>query len=294
MGTRETAIGDYFISLSARLGGKSDTPNLDAQVLLAHMLGKPRAWVLAHPETTLTPKHGRALEKALRQLEDGVPLPYVLGRWEFFGLEFIVKPGVLIPRPETELLVETALHWLRAHPERRRVVDIGTGSGCIAIALAANVPDVHISATDISSDAIDVARRNAKKLGVDDRIEFFCCDLFPSRQTFNLQRSTYDLIVANLPYIPTETLRGLRVYGREPTLALDGGADGLDIIRRLLDLAPCHLAPGGLMLLEIEASQGPAVLSLAYDAFAEAEISQHHDLAGRDRLIRIETAYATV
>jgi len=270
------------------LGKFSDTPALDEQVLLAHVLDKPRVWLLAHPETTLTPKQGRALEKALRQLESGVPLPYVLGRWEFFGLEFILRPGVLIPRPETELLVETALHWLRAHPECRRVADIGTGSGCIAIALAVNVQDVHIVATDISPTAIDVARRNAKKLGVDDRIEFFCCDLFPSRQTFNLRPSTYDLIVANLPYIPTETLRGLRVYGREPTLALDGGADGLDLIRRLLVEAPRHLAPGGLILVEIEASQGAKVLSLAHDAFAEAEIHLHQDLSGHDRLLEIQ------
>lgn len=291
MGTRETAIGDYFISLSARLGGKSDTPNLDAQVLLAHVLGKPRAWLLAHPEMTLTPREERALEKALRQLESGIPLPYVLGRWQFFGLEFILRPEVLIPRPETELLVERALSWLRqSRVESRelRAVDVGTGSGCIAIALAANVPDVHIIATDISPIAIDVARQNAKKLGVADRIEFFCCDLFPSQPTFDLRLSTFDLIVANLPYIPTETLRGLRVYGREPTLALDGGADGLDIIRRLLDLAPRHLAPGGLILLEIEASQGLSVLSLAYDAFAEAKISLHQDLAGKDRLVQIQ------
>lgn len=291
MGTRETAIGDYFISLSARLGGKSDTPNLDAQVLLAHVLDEPRAWLLAHPEMTLTPREERALEKALRQLESGVPLPYVLGRWQFFGLEFILRPEVLIPRPETELLVERALSWLRqSRVESRelRAVDVGTGSGCIAIALAANVPDVHIIATDISPIAIDVARQNAKKLGVADRIEFFCCDLFPSQPTFDLRLSTFDLIVANLPYIPTETLRGLRVYGREPALALDGGADGLDIIRRLLDLAPRHLAPGGLILLEIEASQGLSVLSLAYDAFAEAKISLHQDLAGKDRLVQIQ------
>jgi release factor glutamine methyltransferase len=304
VGTRETAIGDYFINLSARLGGKSDTPNLDAQVLLAHVLGKPRAWVLAHPETNLSPKQGRALEKALRQLEDGVPLPYVLGKWGFFGLEFEVTPEVLIPRPETELLVERAISWLRRRPTINRramdtksakadwgmlcVLDVGTGSGCIAIALAVNVRNVHIVATDISPTAIDVTRRNARKFGVDDRIESFCCDLFPSQPTFDLRLSTFDLIVANLPYIPTETLRGLRVYGREPTLALDGGADGLDIIRRLLDLAPRHLAPGGLILLEIEASQGLSVLSLAYDAFAEAKISLHQDLAGKDRLVQIQ------
>ncbi|MDI6769051.1 MAG: peptide chain release factor N(5)-glutamine methyltransferase [Anaerolineales bacterium] len=289
--------------MAGRLAIISDTPNLDAQVLLAHVLGKPRAWVLAHPEVELTPAQQAALEEALARLERGEPLPYVLGRWEFFGLEFILKPGVLIPRPETELLVETALHWLRAHPERRRVADIGTGSGCIAIALAANLPELRVVATDISPEAIDVAKRNAKKFCMSNRIEFLCCDLFPTAETFDFRFSTlrqgfdrlnlpvqgrlFDLIVANLPYIPTKTLRGLRVYGREPTLALDGGADGLDIIRRLLDLAPHYLTPGGMLLLEIEASQGVKALSLAYDTFAEAEISLHQDLAGRDRLIEI-------
>jgi len=291
VGARKITIGDLLLALPTRLGKFSDTPALDAQVLLAHVMGKPRAWVLARPETTLTPKQERALEKALLELESGVPLPYVLGKWEFFGLEFEVTPEVLIPRPETELLVERAVSWLRqlrAESRELRAVDVGTGSGCIAIALAANVPDVHIIATDISPTAIDVARQNARKLGVADRIEFFCCDLFPSQPTFDLRLSTFDLIVANLPYIPTETLRGLRVYGREPKLALDGGADGLDIIHRLLTETPRRLASGGLILLEIEASQGAKVLSLAYDAFAEAEISLHQDLSGHDRLVEIQ------
>jgi len=272
------------------LGKFSDTPALDEQVLLAHVLGKPRAWVLAHPEATLTPKQECALEEALLQLESGVPLPYVLGKWEFFGLEFEVTPEVLIPRPETELLVERAVSWLRqlrAESRELRAVDVGAGSGCIAIALAVNVAGLQIIATDISQAAIKVAERNAVKFGVSERVEFFCCDLFPSEKTFNVQPSTFNLIVANLPYIPTETLHGLRVYGREPTVALDGGADGLDVIRRLLAEAPRRLSPGGLILLEIEASQGAKVLSLAHDAFTEAKINLHQDLAGRDRLIEI-------
>jgi len=292
-----------FAELSARLIPLTDTPALDAQVLLAHVLDKPRAWVLAHPEATLTPKQKRSLEKALRQLESGVPLPYVLGKWGFFGLEFEVTPEVLIPRPETELLVERAVSWLRRRPAINcrardtksaeadwgmlRVLDVGTGSSCIAIALAVNLPELRVVATDISPEAIDVAKRNAKKFCVSNRIEFLCCDLFPTAETFDFRLSTFNMIMANLPYIPTETLRGLRVYGHEPTLALDGGPDGLDIIRRLLVEAPRYLAPGGLLLMEIEASQGMKALALVYDAFAEAEISLHQDLAGRDRLIEI-------
>jgi len=311
-------VVNRLTDLSARLIPLTDTPDLDVQVLLAHVLDKPRAWLLGHPETTLTPKQERALEEALRQLESGVPLPYVLGKWEFFGLEFEVTPEVLIPRPETELLVERAIAWLRltlkrqakdsksaACPGRQvreadlgmmRVIDIGTGSGCIAIALAANLPELRVKATDISPEAIDVAKRNAKKFCVSNRIEFLCCNLFPTAGTFDFRPfgslraslSTFNMIMANLPYIPTETLHNLPVYGREPTIALDGGADGLDVIRRLLAEAPRRLAPGGLILLEIEASQGAKVLSLAQDAFAEAEIHLHQDLSGHDRLLEIQ------
>jgi release factor glutamine methyltransferase len=273
------------------LDGKSDTPELDAQVLLAHLLRKPRSWLLAHPEAAAPRGLLAVLEAAVRRLEGGEPLPYVLGAWEFFGLSFVVTPDVLIPRPETELLVERALDWLRAHPKKRRVLDVGTGSGCIAVALAVHLPDLHVLATDISAGAIEVARSNAARLGVGGRVEFVQCDLLPCVD--REPRSTvhglppYDLIVANLPYIPTRTLHKLPIYRREPTLALDGGKDGLDIVRRLLAAAPEVLARGGMMLLEIEASQGAKALSLAFDAFSEAEIHLHQDLAGRDRLMKI-------
>ena len=268
--------------LTARLARLSDSPALDAQVLLAHILDKPRAWVLAHPEAKLTSGQQAALGSAVRRLEGGEALPYVLGGWEFFGLEFILTPDVLIPRPETELLVEAALRWLRTHPDRRCAADIGTGSGCIAVSLAVNVPDLHMIATDISRTAVNVARRNAEKFDVTGRMDFFCCDLLPE------DMQPLDLVAANLPYIPSKTLRRLRVHGREPVLALDGGADGLDIIRRLMAGAPCCLAPGGLLLVEIEASQGAKVLSLACDAFAEAEIHLRQDLSGRDRLVEVQ------
>ena len=129
-----------------------------------------------------------------------------------FGLEFGVTPDVLIPRPETELLVERAVAWLRSHPGRRHAADVGTGSGCIGIALAANVPDLQVMASDISSDAVKMARRNAVKNSVATRVEVLCCDLFPPQ-------SEFDLIVANLPYIPTKTLHKLPIYGHEPTMA---------------------------------------------------------------------------
>ena len=274
-------VGTTLDGLIFRLEKHSDSPSLDAQEVLARVMKRPRSWVLAHPEASLTPKRAATLETLVSGLERGEPLPYALGRWEFFGLEFEVTPDVLIPRPETELLVERAISWLKEHPARHHAADVGTGSGCIGIALAANSPDLQVMGIDISLAALKMAERNAVKNGVRQRMEFLCCNLLP-------QDTEYDLIVANLPYIPTKTLQKLPIYGREPTVALDGGPDGLQLIRGLLTAAPDRLALGGLLLMEIEASEGTAALSLAYDAFAEAEIHLHKDLAGHDRILEVQ------
>ena len=274
-------VGAALEDIIIRLGKHSDSASLDAQEVMARVMKRPRSWVLAHPEARLTAKPAAALETLVNRLEDGEPLPYVLGRQDFFGLGFEVTPDVLIPRPETELLVERAMVWLKAHPGFRQAADLGTGSGCIGIALAVNIPDLQIMASDISPEALKIAQRNAVMNGVGQRMDFICCDLFPPETEF-------DLIVANLPYIPTKTMQKLPIYGREPTMALDGGPDGLQLIRGLLNAAPDRLAPGGLLLLEIEASEGVAALSLAYDSFAEAEIHLHKDLAGHDRILEVQ------
>ncbi len=269
----------------------SDTPQLDAQVLLAHVLGKSRAWAMAHFEDDVTEKQKQEIETALTKLGAGEPLPYVLGEWEFFGLKFDVTKDVLIPRSETEALVEKALAYLRKFPDKKRIADIGAGSGAIAISIAVHVPNAKILATDISSAALQVARRNAQKNNAQDQIEFVECDLLPESkvesQKSDLRHLTFDLLCANLPYIPTETLRGLSIFGREPTLALDGGSDGLELFRRLFKLAPDYLAPRGLMLLEIESSLGALTINLASKFFPSAKINLHQDLAGKDRLIEI-------
>jgi release factor glutamine methyltransferase len=271
-------------SLAERLPGESAA--LDAQVLLAHITGKSRAWLLTHPEFSLTPDQEKALEAAVQKLQAGTPLPYVLGHWEFFGLDFIVTPDVLIPRPETELLIETAMDELRTHPKRYpSFLDVGTGSGIIPIALATHVPHAEVVATDISTAALEVARANAERLGVSSRVRFIEADLLPE----GLQPSTFDIITANLPYIPTETLKALDVFGKEPTLALDGGPDGLDLIRRLLALLMANTAPGSCILLEIEATQGLAAKELARGAFPAADVHIKKDLAGHDRLVIINT-----
>jgi release factor glutamine methyltransferase len=273
--------------ITTRLASLSDTPDLDASALIAHIINKPRTWVMAHPELTLTTEQQTQLDESLTRLEKDEPFPYVLGHWEFFGLDFDVTPDVLIPRPETELLVEKAIVWLQESKVRRTIVDVGTGSGAIAVSLAVNVPDADILATDISSKALQVAKRNSEKLGASNNIEFVECDLLPPPKTFENRHLPFDLICANLPYIPTRTLSHLSVFGREPTVALDGGADGLDLFRRLLNIAPDWLAPNALILLEIEATLGVQVLNLAYDMFDQAEIYLHQDLTGRDRLLEI-------
>jgi len=285
--TRKPMTQTLLSELTSRFAQFSDTPALDASVLLAHVISKPRTWVLAHPELTLTDEQQDHLHNSLEQLGAGTPFPYVLGHWEFFGMDFDITPDVLIPRPETELLVEKAIAWLQESSVRRTVADIGTGSGAIAISIAANVPDANILATDISQRALSVARKNAKKFSVDHHIEFVECDLLPGKPELFTTEQHLDLICANLPYIPTNTLLKLPVYKREPSLALDGGEDGLHLIRRLLEVAPAWLAPNSMILLEIEATTGLQALNLAYDMFSEAEIHLHRDLTGNDRLLEI-------
>lgn len=278
----ESTIGELIQALTHSFA-QSPTSRLDAQVLLAHITDKSRTWILSHPEVKLSPYQQRRLSETLCKLEDGVPLPYILGHWAFYNLDFIITPSVLIPRPETELLVEKAIQWLHLHPGSRQAADFGTGSGCIAVSLAVNIPDLHISAIDISGPAIAVARANAAKHGVSDQIEFIHKDLLC------LQTATFDLICANLPYIPTDILRKLDVFGREPSLALDGGPNGLCLIQALLSRAHQFLSPGGLLLSEIEANQGKSAIELAQTFLSGSEIILHKDYAGHDRLLYIQT-----
>ncbi|MBI3244484.1 MAG: peptide chain release factor N(5)-glutamine methyltransferase [Chloroflexi bacterium] len=268
-------------------------PHREAALLLAHTLGQSREWVLAHPEAELTPEQGERFAKLVEQAEHGVPLPYLLGQWEFFGLNFKITPDVLIPRPETELLVEKAIviseQWA-VNSEREQgtgdgslftVVDVGTGSGIIAVTLAVKLPHAHIVATDISAAALDVARANAVAHGVANRVQFIHGDLLEGVDKVNL-------ICANLPYIPTAELETLPVARHEPALALDGGPDGLRVIERLLATAGDHLLPGGALLAETAATQGKAAASLACHYFPSARVEVHKDLAGLDRLLLIE------
>jgi release factor glutamine methyltransferase len=268
--------------IHSRLAPLSDTPAMDAQILLAHILGEPRPWIIAHSEASLSVSEISTLEKDLMRMEDGLPLPYLIGKWEFFGLAFKVNQAVLIPRPETEAMVEWVLKWIKSHPSRRLGIDIGTGSGCIAVSLLANTKDLVFIASDISPDALHLARQNAQIHHVAQRISFVQSELFPATCT------RYDIICANLPYIPNKTLKSLPVYGREPTIALNGGRDGLKLIKPLIQTAPRYLAEGGILLCEIEAGQGKSVRSLAQKTFPGLNIQILPDLAGHDRLLIVD------
>ena len=284
-------IRTALTELTTSLRPITDTPALDAQVTLAHVLDKSRTWLAAHPDSLLSDSQVDSVRESLSKLQAGTPLPYLLGHWEFFGLDLEVTPDVLIPRPETELLVERAIAFLKSRERTRfsslRAADVGTGSGCIAVSLAAHIPDLRVLATDLSLSALEVAKRNAAKHGVAERVDLIQCDLLPPHPDPLPTESHFDLICANLPYIPSGAIPGLPIFGREPTLALDGGPTGLDLIRRLLTIAPEWLAPHGLILLETEASLGMQTLSLAFDMFSEANIHLHQDLSGKDRLVEI-------
>lgn len=275
-------LSEILSDIRTTLADHSDTPGLDAQVLIAQSLAKPRSWVLAHPEAVITDEQQAIIQANLTRLKKGEPLPYVLGHWEFYGLDFLVTADTLIPRPETELLIDHALGWLRDHPSRRSGLDIGTGSGCIAISLARHIPDLRIIAVDLSFPALIIARQNALQHGVLDQIDFIQADLVLA------SNNRFDLLCANLPYIPSDQLVQLKIYGKEPRLALDGGPSGLDLIRRLIEAVPTLAAAGGLILFEIESSQGEPINNLASSVLPNAEVKVHIDLAKRDRLVSIQ------
>ena len=279
------SVEERISDISKKLERVSETPRLDAQVLLADVLGVSRTHLLTHPEVVLTDREAGIVQEKVARLESGQAFPYVLGRWEFFGLEFIVNPAVLIPRPETELLVEKAISWLSENPDRRRLIDIGTGSGCIGISLAFNIPDLRVIAIDIARDALRVARTNRSKHHVNRRVDLLQADLFTPLPLSTLPAHRHDLTCANLPYIPTSTLEGLPVAKKEPWIALHGGEDGLHPLRTLFKQAQRLISEGGMVLLEIGAEQGQAARNVATRSFPKAEVEVAQDYAGHDRLL---------
>jgi len=278
------SLGETLRAADRALSGVS-FGRLTAEALLAYVLGISRAQVLARLEQPFPPRLRPALESLIARAAEGEPLAYLTGRREFCGLDFSVDGRVLVPRPETEQLAERGLQFLKRLPARPggwRVFDVGTGSGNLAITLAVKCATAKIIASDISAEALVVARANAVRHQVAGQIVFVQSDLLSA-----FRPRACDLLVANLPYIPSATLRSLAVSKHEPPLALDGGPDGLELYRRLLADAPRVMEAGGQLLLEIEDTRGRAARELAQAAFPHAHVALHPDLAGLDRVVDI-------
>lgn len=258
----------------------------EARLLLAGVLRVSQSYLVAHGEERLAAATLTTYSSYLYRAQQGEPIPYLLGTAPFFHFNLHVSPAVLIPRPETEQLVELAIRWAKQHNfTSGHLVDVGTGSGCIAIALAHFLPQATITAIDISAAALEIAQTNAQQHAAAAHIQFQQGHLLtPLSQPAHL-------IIANLPYIRDDewTLLDDGVKSYEPALALRGGADGLTLIRELLQQAQTKLSPGGAIFLEIGWQQGAAATQLAQQLFPAANIQCQPDYAGQDRFILIET-----
>ena len=254
---------------------------LEAEVLIRAALKTDRAGFFSNLSHRMTATQEAQVGDLLERRTAGEPLAYILGSREFYGLAFYVNPSVLIPRQETELLVDKALEYLRARSlERPAVADVGTGSGAIAVAIAHQVPGALLYATDSSRDALLVADANRRRHSVLDTVHLVQSDLLCGLQ------KRVNLIVSNPPYLRTGEMANLPGdVAREPRHALHGGVDGLDVTRRLIRQAPSHLQPGGQLLVEIAPQQLEAVLQTSYEAFAGGRVSFAHDLLGLPRVV---------
>jgi release factor glutamine methyltransferase len=259
----------------------NDGGRLDVELLLGRVIGLDRIGLIMQSERPLTAAELGAFRDLFKRRRAGEPVAYLLGEREFYGLALRVDARVLIPRPDSERLVEVALERTRARSMLGAALDLCTGSGCVAIAFARQRPTWRVTASDISADALQVAAENAHRTGAIRNLRLVQGSLFAAVAT---QR--FDLITANPPYIATAELATLPVDVRdfEPRLALDGGADGLDLVREIAEQAPAQLTPGGLLALEIGADQGAAAIAvLESRGYRDVELAR--DLGGRDRVV---------
>jgi release factor glutamine methyltransferase len=263
-----------------------ENSELDAEVLLRHVLQMEKEQLYMNGDVPISSGQEAEFQKLLLRRLQREPIAYITGHKEFWSLDFVVSPAVLIPRPETELLVEVALHYLKnlRNGSPVRVLDIGTGSGAVAVCLAKEDAAAQIIAVDVSALALNVARDNARHHGVADRIRFLPGDLFapvePLRETFNL-------IVSNPPYIRSGELPRLapEICRWEPAVALDGGIDGLHACRRIIEEGQKYLTTEGAMVLEMGADMGPALADLFGRSAGYGPASVYHDYAGKRRVI---------
>lgn len=257
---------------------------LEADLLLMKALDVDRPLLYASPDRKTTPKEMETLSRDLARRLAGEPLPYICGHREFYGIDLSVKPGVFIPRPETELLVELALEAAGSLPADRpiRIADACTGSGAIAVALAANLPEAAVYATDISDAALETAGLNLRRHRLEDRVALTRGSLLEPVP------GPLDMVVSNPPYVPRADIPGLTMEVRsEPREALDGGEDGLDVVRALIPQAKGKLRRPGSLILEVSPVNAGAALALARAAFPDGDCAIHRDLAGRERALLV-------
>ncbi|MCH8988514.1 MAG: peptide chain release factor N(5)-glutamine methyltransferase [Chloroflexi bacterium] len=281
MAVLRTVIQDTHQKLEA--AGIPDA-RLEAEVLVMNVMRMARQNIFAEQEAEVSGQQQAALDSNLERRFDREPLAYILGQREFYGISVMVTPAVMIPRPETEGLVEHALFMALMGMESTEltIADVGTGSGAIAINLAIHLPAAKIFAVDVDDAVLDVASFNIRAHGVADRVSLAIGDLLEAVP------EPVDLIVANLPYIPTDRIPTLQPeVQKEPELALDGGPDGLDLVRRLLLQAEDKLKDHGIILLELDPEQVPVVQELALKHFPESSTSVEQDLAHLDRILAI-------
>ncbi|MFN0199404.1 MAG: peptide chain release factor N(5)-glutamine methyltransferase [Planctomycetaceae bacterium] len=261
----------------------SDSPRLDAEILLAHARKCPRIKLYTEYETVLTDEQRQVMRALVQRRAKAEPVAYLVGHREFFGLDFRLTDKVLIPRPDTETLVLQVLEHAKGFTQPR-ILDVGTGSGCIAVAVAHHVPSARVTATDISPDALAVAQKNAELNKVADRIVFRPGDLFAAID----DGLPFDIIVSNPPYVTSKELQSLDpdVRLHEPHLALDGGEDGMTVIRRLIADAPAHLVENGVLLIEIASEQAQAVEQLMQSQGCFIDICSIPDTTGRPRVVK--------
>ena len=262
-----------------------DEPRREAGSLLSHATRRDSAFLITHADEALTPAELATFREGVARRAAGEPFQYIAGRQEFYGLEFEVTPDVLIPRPETELLVETALEILRGE-ESPLLCDVGTGSGCVAVALLHELPSARGLALDLSPAALAVAARNAARHGVAGRLRLLHSDCFDALRAEGHSATRFDLVASNPPYVAEADLEGLQreVREHEPRAALTPGGDGLSVIRRLIDEAPQFLKPGGHLLIEIGFGQHERVEALV-DPNVWTLLEIREDLQGIPRAV---------
>ncbi len=284
----ETKVGVLLSRLEERFAEAGvDAPGLDAQFILAMVLGCGAAHLHAHPEKVVPAEALARVEALARRRIKREPMAYIVGEREFWSMPFLVSSDVLIPRPDSELLVERAVALLGARRESRsRILDLGSGSGAVGLASGSELPEAQITLLDVCPRTLEVAKRNTERFGLESRTRLVASDLFHALAG----GEKFDVIASNPPYVASGELDGLmpEVSSFEPRVALDGGADGMDLIRRIIEEAPSWLTRRGFLLVEMDPRQMEKAEAVAGRRENYCEVKRRKDLAGRERVLELQ------